>query len=216
MSSQGLVESSERRARKRRADGERSRDAILDEAARLATVEGLGGLSIGRLAAAVGMSKSGLFAHFGSKEELQLATVEKAGALFAAQVLAPASDASGGLGRLERLVDGYLRYVEVDTFPGGCFFASVLAEVDMQPGPVRDRLVRFLGDWLAQLETAVRDAQAEGALDAAEDAGQVAFEIEAALLLANAQFVVARSPEPIERARRAIERRLAAAATGAS
>jgi len=216
MSSQGLVESSERRARKRRADGERSRDAILDEAARLATVEGLGGLSIGRLAAAVGMSKSGLFAHFGSKEELQLATVEKAGALFAAQVLAPASDASGGLGRLERLVDGYLRYVEVDTFPGGCFFASVLAEVDMQPGPIRDRLVRFLGDWLAQLETAVRDAQGEGALDAAEDARQVAFEIEAALLLANAQFVVARSPEPIERARRAIERRLAAAATGAS
>src|SRR5215207_6630084 len=200
MSSPGLVESSERRARKRRADGERSRDAILDEAARLATVEGLGGLSIGRLAAAVGMSKSGLFAHFGSKEELQLATVEKAGALFATQVLAPASDASGGLGRLERLVDGYLRYVEVDTFPGGCFFASVLAEVDMQPGPIRDRLVRFLGDWLAQLETAVRDAQGEGALDAAEDARQVAFEIEAALLLANAQFVVARSPEPIQRA----------------
>jgi len=216
MSSPGLVESSERRAPKRRADGERSRDAILDEAARLATVEGLGGLSIGRLAAAVGMSKSGLFAHFGSKQELQLATVEKAGALFAAQVVAPASDASGGLERLVRLVDGYLRYVEVDTFPGGCFFASVLAEVDMQPGPVRDRLVRFLGDWLAQLETAVRDAQGEGALDAAEDARQVAFEIEAALLLANAQFVVVRSPEPIERARRAIERRLAAAATGAS
>ena len=216
MSSPGLVESSERRAPKRRADGERSRDAILDEAARLATVEGLGGLSIGRLAAAVGMSKSGLFAHFGSKQELQLATVEKAGALFAAQVVAPASDASGGLERLVRLVDGYLRYVEADTFPGGCFFASVLAEVDMQPGPVRDRLVRFLGDWLAQLETAVRDAQGEGALDAAEDARQVAFEIEAALLLANAQFVVARSPEPIERARRAIERRLAAAATGAS
>jgi len=216
MSSPGLVESSERRAPKRRADGERSRDAILDEAARLATVEGLGGLSIGRLAAAVGMSKSGLFAHFGSKQELQLATVEKAGALFAAQVVAPASDASGGLERLVRLVDGYLRYVEVDTFPGGCFFASVLAEVDMQPGPIRDRLVRFLGDWLAQLETAVRDAQGEGALDAAEDARQVAFEIEAALLLANAQFVVARSPEPIQRARRAIERRLAAAATGAS
>ena len=216
MSSPGLVESSERRAPKRRADGERSRDAILDEAARLATVEGLGGLSIGRLAAAVGMSKSGLFAHFGSKQELQLATVEKAGALFAAQVVAPASDASGGLERLVRLVDGYLRYVEADTFPGGCFFASVLAEVDMQPGPVRDRLVRFLGDWLAQLETAVRDAQAEGALDAAEDPGQLGFEIEAALLLANAQFVVVRSPEPIERARRAIERRLAAAATGAS
>src|SRR5215212_5136163 len=203
-----------RATRVRRSDGERSRGAILDAAARLATVEGLGGLSIGRLAAAVGMSKSGLFAHFGSKQELQLATVEKAGALFAAQVVAPASDASGGLERLVRLVDGYLRYVEVDTFPGGCFFASVLAEVDMQPGPVRDRLVEFLGDWLGHLETAVRDAQAEGAIDADEDAAQLAFELEAALLLANAQYVVARSPEPIERARRAIDRRLAHA-TGA-
>jgi AcrR family transcriptional regulator len=206
--------STERRARKRRSDGERSRSAILEEAARLATVDGIGGLSIGRLADAVGMSKSGLFAHFGSKEELQLATIEKAGSRFAAQVLEPAATASGGLDRLRRLVDGYLRYLEVDTFPGGCFFASVLAEVDMQPGPVRDRIVSFLGDWLGRLETAARDAQAEGSIDAAEDAGQLAFEIEAALLLANAQFVVARSPQPLERARRAVERRLAAAAAG--
>jgi AcrR family transcriptional regulator len=201
-----------RPARRRRSDGERSRSAILSEAARLATVEGIDGLSISRLADAVGMSKSGLFAHFGSKEELQLATVEAASSLFAAQVLEPAANATSGLERLRRLVDGYLRYVEVDTFPGGCFFASVLAEVDMHPGPVRDRLVAFLTDWLGRLETAVREAQAEGAIDSAEDAGQLAFEIEAALLLANAQFVVARTPEPIDRARRAIERRLASAA----
>ena len=200
-----------RSPRRRRSDGEQSRIAILDEAARLATVEGIEGLSIGRLADAVGMSKSGLFAHFGSKEELQLAVVDKAEALFEAQVLEPATRASGGLARLRALVAAYLRYVEVDTFPGGCFFASVLAEVDMQPGPVRDRLVAFLGDWLGRLEAAVRDAQAEGAIDAAEDAGQLAFEIEAALLLANAQYVVVRAPQPIERARRAIERRLAAA-----
>jgi hypothetical protein len=109
-------------------------------------------------------------------------------------------------------VTGYLSYVEVDTFPGGCFFASVLAEVDMQPGAVRDRLVRFLADWLDRLETAVRDAQAEGAIDAAEDPAQIAFEVEAALLLANAQYVVTRTSEPIERARRAVDRRLAAAA----
>lgn len=194
--------------RRRRSDGERSRSAILDEAARLATVEGIGGLSIARLADAVGMSKSGLFAHFGSKEELQLATVETADSLFAAQVIEPASNASSGIDRLRRLVDGYLRYLEVETFPGGCFFASVLAEVDMQPGAVRDRLVEFLNDWLGHLETAVREAQAEGAIDPAEDSGQLTFEIEAALLLANAQFVVARTPEPIQRARRAIERRL--------
>jgi len=105
-------------------------------------------------------------------------------------------------------VDGYLRYVEGETFPGGCFMASALAEVDMQPGPVRDRLVRFLIGWLARLETAVREAQSDGTIDPAEEPAQLAFEIEAALFLANAQFVVARTSEPIERARRAIERRL--------
>jgi AcrR family transcriptional regulator len=195
-------------ARRRRSDGEHSRSTILDAAARLATVEGIEGLSIGRLADEVGMSKSGLFAHFGSKEELQLATVDAASAIFAAEVTDPAADEPTALERLRRLVDGYLRYLAVDTFPGGCFFASVLAEVDMRPGPVRDRLVAFLGDWLERLETAVRDAQSEGAVDRAEDPAQVAFEIEAALFLANAQYVVARSREPIERARRAIEHRL--------
>ena len=188
---------------------------ILDEAARLATVEGIGGLSIARLADALGMSKSRLFGHFGSKEELQLATVEKVDSLFAAQVIEPASTAPTALQRLRLLVDGYLRYVEVDTFPGGCFFASVLAEVDMQPGAVRDRLVLFLADWLGRLESTVRDAQAEGAIDPQEDAGQLAFEVEAALFLANAQYVVTRTAEPIERARRAIDRRLATAVTRA-
>ena len=205
----------QRRPRARRSDGEQSRSAILDAAARLATVEGIGGLSLARLADAVGMSKSGLFAHFGSKEELQLATVETASSVFFAQVVEPALAAGSGIERLRRLVNGYLTYVEVDTFPGGCFFASVLAEVDMQPGAVRDRLVGFLADWLNQLETAARDAQADGAIDPAEDPAQIAFEIEAALLLANAQYVVTRTPEPVERARRAVERRLAAAGTPA-
>jgi AcrR family transcriptional regulator len=203
------------RGRRRRSDGERSRSAILDAATRLATVEGMEGLSIARLAEAVGMSKSGLFAHFGSKQELQLATVEAASALFAEQVTEPASEPATALERLRRLVDGYLRYLEVETFPGGCFFAAALAEMDTQPGPVRDRLVAFLGDWLARIETAVREAQAEGAIDPAEDAAQLTFEIEAALLLANAQYVVVRAQEPIERARRAIERRVSAAATTA-
>src|SRR5689334_23789123 len=130
--------------RKRRSDGERSRSAILDTAAALATVDGIGGLSLSRLADAVGMSKSGLFAHFGSKEELQLATIERANEIFDESVLEPAA-ASSGLERLRALAEGYLRYIELDTFPGGCFFASVLAEVDMHPGPVRDRLTVFLG-----------------------------------------------------------------------
>ena len=182
-----------RRPRKQRSDGVRSRNAILREAAQLATVEGIDGLSISRLAEAVGMSKSGLFAHFGSKEELQLATVETASSIFSAHVLEPASTAGSGIERLRLLVHGYLDYVEVETFPGGCFFASVLAEVDMQPG-------------------AVRDAQAEGAIDPAEDAAQLAYELEAYLILANAMFVIRRESTPIERARGAIERRLTAAA----
>jgi AcrR family transcriptional regulator len=200
--------------RKRRSDGARSHGAILDKAARLATVEGIEGLSLARLADAVGMSKSGLFAHFKSKEELQLATVEAASSVFAEQVTEPASQASG-MERLRRLVDGYLSYLEVETFPGGCFFASTLAEMDTQPGPVRDRLVAFLGDWLGHLEAAVHDAQAKGAIDPAEDAAQLTFEIEAALFMANAQYVVMRTPEPIERARRAIYRRLELATSAA-
>jgi AcrR family transcriptional regulator len=207
-----ISEEATRRPRARRSDGEQSRTAILDAAARLATVEGIGGLSLARLAAAVGMSKSGLFAHFGSKEELQLATVETASYIFSAQVIEPAMTAGSGVERLRRLADGYLAYVQADTFPGGCFFASALAEVDMQPGPVRDRLTGFLADWLGRLETAARDAQADGAIDPAEDAAQIAFEVEAALLLANNQYVVTRTSEPVERARRAIERCLAAAA----
>jgi AcrR family transcriptional regulator len=195
--------------RRRRSDGEHSRALILDAAARLATVEGIEGLSIGRLADEVGMSKSGLFAHFGSKEELQLATVLAAEDVFTAQVTAPAADAATARERLDLLLDNYLRYLAEDTFPGGCFFASVLAEVDMRPGPVRDRLIAFLGDWLGQLDRAVRDAQAEGAIDADEDPEQLVFEIEALLLYANAQHVVSRSAEPIDRARRAVDRRLA-------
>ena len=196
--------------RRRRSDGEHSRAVILDAAARLATVEGIEGLSIGRLADEVGMSKSGLFAHFGSKEELQLATVEAAEEVFTAQVTAAAATAASARERLDRLLDAYLRYLVRDTFPGGCFFASVLAEVDMRPGPVRDRLVAFLGEWLGQLGRTVREAQAEGALDAAEDPEQLVFEIEAILLYANAQHVVSRAAEPIDRARRALARRLAA------
>jgi AcrR family transcriptional regulator len=204
-------EETARPVRQRRSDGERSRTAILEEATQLATVEGVEGLSIGRLAEAVGMSKSGLYAHFGSKEELQLATVDAASEIFAARVTEPAAAAPAGLPRLRTLVDGYLRYLGDETFPGGCFFASVLAEVDTRPGPVRDRLVAFLHGWLELIEALVREAQAQGAIDRAEDAAQIAFEIESALLLANAQYVVARAPEPLERAHRAIERRLDAA-----
>src|SRR4051812_20706431 len=143
--------------RRRRSDGERSRAAILREATRLATVEGLDGLSISRLAEAVGMSKSGLFAHFGSKEELQLATIETAWEIFGEQVIDPALAAPTGIERLVALTENFLRHVEEGVFPGGCFFASVVTELDTRAGPVRDRALEALAVWLDRLTTAARD-----------------------------------------------------------
>ena len=198
------------RARRRRSDGERSREAILRTAANLATVEGIGGLSLQRLADAVGMSKSGLFAHFGSKEELQLATVETAGRIYVELVVEPALGAATGMDRLQALVDRFLGHVEDNVFPGGCFFASVAAELDTQAGPVRDRALAFVAGWFETLRAAIADAQADGAIDPAEDAAQLGFEINAYLLLANQQFVASGASAPLERARTAVERRLAA------
>jgi AcrR family transcriptional regulator len=203
-------------ARRRRSDGERSRNAILREAAQLATVEGIAGLSLSRLAEAVGMSKSGLFAHFGSKQELQLATIETANALFNEHVIEPAGEATTGLERLRTLAEGFLRHLEADVFAGGCFFASVAAELDTRPGPVRDLAVEIVSEWLGQLQAAIQDAQAEGAIDSSEDGEQLAFEVDAYLLLANAQFVISHEPMPLDRARRALERRLKAAVVSAT
>jgi AcrR family transcriptional regulator len=198
------------RPRRQRSDGIRSREAILRQAARLATVEGIEGLSIGRLADSVGMSKSGLFAHFRSKEELQLATIETADAIFRAEVVDPALRAPTGIARLRGLCEAFLAHLERGVFPGGCFFASVAAEVDTHPGPVHDRAMATVASWVSGLESAVADAQAESALDRGADAAQVAFELDAYLLLANAQYVATRDPAALDRARRAIDRLLEA------
>ena len=155
--------------RKSRSDGERSREAILRAAASLATVEGITGLSLGRLADAVGMSKSGLFAHFGSKEDLQLATIDTACVIYRDLVVEPALAAQSGIARLRALAERFLGHVEESVFPGGCFFASVAAEVDTHPGPVRDRALEFVAEWFGTLRQAVVDAQAEGEIDPAED-----------------------------------------------
>ena len=198
-----------RSERRRRSDGERSRSAILNEAAKLATVEGLSGLSIARLADAVGMSKSGLFAHFGSKEELQLATIETARDIFAAEVMEPALAEPTGIGRLRALSERFHDHVERKVFPGGCFFASVAMEMDTRPGPVRDKAFELVEEWSSQLVAAAEGAREEGAVDGTEDAEQLAFEIDAFLLLANAAFVISGDKAQLDHARRAIDRRLA-------
>jgi AcrR family transcriptional regulator len=204
------------RPRRQRSDGLRSREAILREAARLATVEGIEGLSLGNLAEAVGMSKSGLFAHFRSKEELQLATIETADAIFRSEVVTPALAVAPGLSRLRALCEAFLRHLENEIFPGGCFFASVAAEIDTQPGPVRDRALALVADWFEQLEAAVRGAQEEGTIDVSEEPTQLAFELDAYLLLANAQFVATGDLDALGRARAAIDHRLAGAAPAAT
>src|SRR3954447_4343238 len=120
--------------RRRRSDGEQSRAAILDAAARLATVEGIEGLSIGRLATEVGMSKSGLYAHFGSKEELQLATVETAKRIFDDDVVEPAGRFPRGRDGVIALSDAFCEHIRNKVFPGGCFFDAVGAELQSHPG----------------------------------------------------------------------------------
>jgi AcrR family transcriptional regulator len=195
--------------RKPRADGERSRRTILDAAARLATTEGLDGLSIGRLADHIGMSKSGLYAHFGSKEELQLATIDTAGEIFAAEVVAPAGQAAGPLAKLELLCESFLSHVERGVFPGGCFFASAAAEFDTHPGAVKERLAGFQRGWMTMLVQLVDEAQASGELRA-EDPSQLAFELNAYLLLANNAFLLQDDPAATGRARTAVAARLAA------
>lgn len=192
-----------------RADGERSRRTILDAAARLATVEGLEGLSIGRLAQAIGMSKSGLYAHFESKQELQLATIAAADEVFAAEVVQPAMAATEGLPRLEQLCDRFLSYVERDVFPGGCFFASTSVEWGARPGPVKDRIVASYTGWTDLLEANIRRAQEQGELDGGLDSAQVNFELNALLNEANCLYVLYGDAAAIDRARTGMAARLA-------
>ena len=129
--------------------GERTRQTILEAAVDIASVAGLEGLTIGQLATKLSMSKSGLFAHFGSKEELQLATVEAARSVFIREVIEPTFAAERGLARLWQLCDAWFSYVSSKVFRGGCFFAAAAAEFDSRPGPVRDRIAAIMKEWLS-------------------------------------------------------------------
>jgi AcrR family transcriptional regulator len=193
----------------RRARGKRTRESILEVAVDLASVEGLDGLTIGRLAGALGMSKSGLFAHFGSKEELQLATIEAATEIFVREVIAPAREAERGLPRLVALMDRKLDYLRRGVFAGGCFFETVRNEYDSrQRGPVRDAIAADFRTWRELVANRVRSAQAAGHIDPEADPEQIAFELDALGGAANVRFQLDRDEEAFERARRAIHARL--------
>jgi len=188
--------------------GPRTRAAILDEATRLATLEGLEGLSIGGLAAAIGMSKSGLYAHFGSKEELQLATIQAAREIFVAEVLTPALAAPKGVERLHAACEAFLSHVERHVFPGGCFFAAAAAEVGTRPGPVRDQIATHQRAWLGLLERLALEATELGQLPIDTDGAQLAFELNAVLVAANTSFILQGDPAAFHRARDAVRERL--------
>jgi AcrR family transcriptional regulator len=201
--------------RRQRSDGERSRRAILEAATALATVEGLEGLSIARLAEHAGMSKSGLYAHFRSKEELQLATIEAAEEIFASEVTGPGSAHAAGLERVYGLCDAFLSYVERRVFPGGCFFASAAAELDTREGRVRDRIRAAYAGWLDLLGGAVEDARRLGQLGDRVDVDQLVFELDSLLLGANAGFVLFDDARAPERARAGVRDRIGRAAAAA-
>lgn len=189
--------------------GRASRTTILLAAAKLATTKGLDGLSIGDLAAEVGMSKSGLYAHFKSKEDLELATIQTAADIFDREVLRPAAGAPAGSQQLRALVDSFLSHLERRVFPGGCFFAAVAMELDTRPGRARDRVVAVQQNWLTLLRQCFLDAQAKGEVDSDADVAQAVFETQAALLAANLLFILNSDLMPLAQARQAVENVLA-------
>jgi AcrR family transcriptional regulator len=177
--------------------GAQTRAAILDRAVDLASVEGLEGLTIGRLAAELKMSKSGLFAHFGSKQELQLATIEAAAQRFRIAVIEPAREEPEGAGRLRAMAERYLDHI--DLYSGGCFWGATSAEYDDRPGPVRDAIAGALDAWVAGLE---RNARIAGVADP----DRYAFELYAVIMGANSRYRLSADPRVLEHASATLKR----------
>jgi AcrR family transcriptional regulator len=188
--------------------GERTRQSILEKAIDLASLEGLQGLTIGRLAEELKMSKSGLFAHFGSKEELQLAVVEAASQRFIREIYTPALKEPRGYPRLMAICSSWLSYVRRGVFPGGCFFAAASFEFDGRPGAVRNLVRRLMDDWIGALERAIRMAQEEGHIDPDVNPSQLAFELNALFFGANFSYYLRDDQLAIDRAQQAIQSRL--------
>jgi AcrR family transcriptional regulator len=198
-------------SRRTRGPGDRSRARVLEQAAALATLEGLEGISIARLANATGMAKSSVYVLFGSKEQLQLATIDAARTSFVTHVVTPAiSNSPPGSQRLLQLCEGFLDYVERRIFPGGCFFVTASAEMGGRHGPVRDRVARYQQQWRELLTQTARDADAAADLPQKTDPDQLAFELGAILAGANIAAILHDDNTIINRAREAIHRRIRA------
>ncbi|WP_043678380.1 TetR/AcrR family transcriptional regulator [Streptomyces xylophagus] len=196
--------------------GNRTRRLILRRTVDIASVEGLEALSVGRLATELQLSKSGVFALFGSKQELQLATVREAARIYTERVIRPAAEVPAGVGRLWRLCDLWLEYSRGRVFPGGCFFYGVIAEFDARSGPVHDAMVGAQRDWTALVERTIADARDAGELRTDTDIPQLAFELVALMETSNAIAVLHDEESAYRRARIGIAARLRDAATDPS
>jgi AcrR family transcriptional regulator len=196
-----MIENTSPEQPQRRSDGEETHGAILEEAIRLASIEGLSSLTVGRLAEKVGLSKSGLYAHFGSKERLQMEVIEAARRVFEREVIYPGFSAPEGAARIRSLCYAYLSYLERRVFPGGCFFFAMLAEFDAQPGRFREEVSADRREWEALMEQQIGIAQEQGEIDPQVEPAQLVFEIEAAMELANLRYNLDRDPAIIDRAR---------------
>ncbi|MEW9512018.1 MULTISPECIES: TetR/AcrR family transcriptional regulator [Streptomyces] len=193
--------------------GNQTRQLVLGRAVQIASVEGLEGLSLGRLATELKLSKSGVFALFGSKEELQLATVRAAVAVYVDHVLRPARAVPPGVGRVWRMCEAWIAYSRDRVFRGGCFFYAATAEFDARGGKVHDALAAAQTGWVTFVEETIEEARAAGELADDTDVRQLAFEVIAFLELANAESVLQNNSLGYAKAARAILARLRTAAT---
>ena len=193
--------------------GESTRRAILDHAVKLATQVGLEGLSIGRLAEALGLSKSGLFAHFSSKEQLQRQVLDYAAERFVDAVVRPAMSAARGEPRVRAVIEHWMNWPKVSGLPGGCFFVAVSAEYDDRPGPIRDRIAQLQRDWLDTVANTVRTAVAEGDFRKDVDPDQFAFEVYGQMLMGHLAWRLLGDKKAAGRARDAFEALLARSRT---
>jgi AcrR family transcriptional regulator len=192
----------------RKARGAISRSTVMRLAVDLASVDGLEGLSMGTLAVGAKLSKSGVVALFGTKEQLQLAAIEAARQIFISAVIAPALHVAGGRERLDALLEGWIRYSETRVFSGGCFFAAATAELASRPGPLRDAVAAQMTAWNDTLHRVIARAVDRGEFKPRDDIDQLAFEIRALLDGANADSLLFGSSEPYERARIGLRRLL--------
>ena len=197
----------------RQKRAQKTRAEILKCAVDIASAEGLEGVSIGRLATELSMSKTGVFAHFGSKEEMQLATIKAAGVIFTEQVINPALKSPRGIALLSAFLQSWLSYVERIVFRGGCFFAAAAAEFDSRPGPVRDKIAQLSKAWVVILERAVKEAQELNQLSKQVDPRQLVFELHAFVQEANWAFNLFDDKSAFARARLAINSHIAALQT---